>query len=97
VLEAGGGEQALALAATHPYPIHLVVTDVVMPGMGGPDLVARLHERWPDVRALYMTGYADDAVLRAGGHDGRVGLLRKPFDPPALGAKVREILDAPAR
>ena len=93
VLEAGGGDQALAMAATHPFPIHLVVTDVVMPGMRGPEVVARLLARQPSLRVLYISGYTDDVMTEPG--SGGLGgpLLEKPFTPQALAARVRAVLD----
>jgi signal transduction histidine kinase len=92
VVEASGGEEALARAAAASGPIHLVVTDVVMPGMRGPEVVQRLQARYPAMRALYISGYTDDL---AHGHGPGLssGLLEKPFTPQALIARVREALD----
>ena len=87
------GLPALAMAATHPFPIHLVVTDVVMPGMRGPEVVARLLARQPSLRVLYISGYTDDVMTEPG--SGGLGgpLLEKPFTPQALAARVRAVLD----
>jgi two-component system cell cycle sensor histidine kinase/response regulator CckA len=93
VLAAGNGEEALAVLERHDGPIDLVVTDVVMPIMGGRELVARLREAHPALKAIYMTGYAPDAVMPDRGDNTPVALLRKPFDPPVLTQAVREILD----
>jgi PAS domain S-box-containing protein len=96
VLEAGGGEAAAGLAAAHPDPIHLLVTDVVMPGVGGRDLAGQLAARAPALRVLYVSGYTEDAVVRHGVLQAGVHFLQKPFSPLALARKVREVLDAPA-
>ena len=93
VLAAGNGEEALAVLERHDGPIDLVVTDLVMPIMGGRELVARLRESHPTLKAIFMTGYAPDTVMPDGGDDGPVTLLRKPFDPPVLTRAVRDILD----
>jgi CheY-like chemotaxis protein len=96
VLEAADGAEALAVFRSHPGPIDLVVTDVVMPGGGGRVLAGRVEAERPGVRVLYLSGYADDPGVR----DGEAGggpFLQKPFTPHALAAKVREVLDAPPR
>ncbi len=93
VLSAGSGEAALALVAGHTGPVDLLVTDVVMPGMRGPDLAARLVPAHPRLRVLFMSGYADDAVLQDGVRDGQAAFLQKPFTREALALKVREVLD----
>jgi CheY-like chemotaxis protein len=66
VIEAGDGEEAIQIAAQHPGPIDLVLTDVVMPRMSGRELVQRLHENRRGLKVLYMSGYTDDAVVRHG-------------------------------
>jgi PAS domain S-box-containing protein len=93
VLEAKNGEEALAVAAAHDGPIHLVLTDVLMPGIHGPELVKRLQSDRPDTRALYMSGHADDALLHHGIPEGGLAFLEKPFTRKELTHKVREILD----
>jgi two-component system cell cycle sensor histidine kinase/response regulator CckA len=95
VLIAGSGEQAVEVAAQHRGPLHLMVTDVVMPGMGGPELAARLGSLHPELRVLYISGYADDAVLRRGVREGLASFLQKPFTLDALARKIRDVLDAP--
>jgi len=93
VLEARDGEHALRLAESFAGPIHLLVTDVVMPNMGGPDLAARLQEVRPSIKVIYMSGYSE---YTSAGH-ARVGpltaFLQKPFSLEMLGRKVREVLD----
>jgi CheY-like chemotaxis protein len=98
VLEAPDGEEALRLAEAYQGPINLVLTDVVMPRLSGRDLAERVLTSHPEARVLYMSGYTDDAVVQHGVLSQEVALLRKPFTPYALAARVREVLDvAPAR
>jgi signal transduction histidine kinase len=93
VLLAGGGAEALQLAERHTGPIHLLVTDVVMPGMNGRELARRLLERRPDTKVLYVSGYADVAVERHGVLDPGTAFMQKPFSPSALARRVRDVLD----
>ena len=92
VLEADGGEQALRVAAAHEGVIHLLLTDVVMPGMSGSELATALSLKRPETRILYMSGYADDSILRHGVLEPGVALLAKPFTPEGLARKVSEAL-----
>ena len=94
VLVAGTGEEALDLLAQRRERIHLMVTDVVMPGIGGPELAARLATHHPEMRVLYISGHTDDGVLRHGVREGATAFLQKPFTLEALARKVREVLDA---
>jgi PAS domain S-box-containing protein len=96
VLEAQDGAEALGLAALPVGPIHLLVTDVVMPGLDGRGLAERLAGRHPGLKVLYLSGYTDDEVVRRGVSQEEVHFLQKPFSPAALVRKVREVLDAPA-
>jgi PAS domain S-box-containing protein len=96
VLEAGDGARALRVAEIHLRPIHLLLTDVVMPGVGGRELAERLLALHPEARVLFTSGYTDDAVVRHGVLEEEVHFLHKPFSPADLAQKVREVLDAPA-
>ncbi len=93
VLEANNGVTALQLSATHPGPIHLLLTDVIMPGMNGRELADRLTSVRPETRVLYMSGYTENAIGHNGVLEPGTNLLQKPFTLPALKAKVREVLD----
>ena len=95
VLEAGRGEEALRLAGEHAGPIHLLITDMVMPGMGGREVAGRLAALRPGTRVLFVSGYTDDAVVRHGVLEHGLAFLQKPFVPEALLRKVREVLDGP--
>ncbi|MGH7504900.1 MAG: response regulator, partial [Longimicrobiales bacterium] len=93
VLEAANGVEALRVCDGHTGSIDLVVTDVVMPEMGGGELAERLKQVLPGVPVLMMSGYAEDAVLRHGIAESHGWFLEKPFTPDALVRKVREVLD----
>jgi CheY-like chemotaxis protein len=95
VLEAGTGADALSAAGAHPGPIHLLLTDVVMPDLGGRDLAEAVRARRAGVKVLYMSGYTDDAVVRHGVSEASDAFLQKPFTPLGLARKVRAVLDEP--
>ena len=95
LLTATDGRDALQVAESHSGVLHLVLTDVVMPRMGGPELVAALRRRRPAVRALFMSGYTDDSVVRHGLMEADVAFIQKPYTPIALARKIRDILDEP--
>jgi signal transduction histidine kinase len=96
VLTAADGAEALERAAAHEGPIHVLLTDVVMPRMGGRDLARALREQRPEVRVVFSTGYAEEAV-RANGHIERgTSVLPKPYALAELEAKLREVLEPPA-
>jgi CheY-like chemotaxis protein len=97
VLEARHGVEALEISDRHQGPIHLMVTDVVMPQMSGRELAQRLQPLRPDMKVLYMSGYTDDAIVRHGVLGAGMAFLSKPFTPDALALKVREVLDTPPR
>jgi two-component system cell cycle sensor histidine kinase/response regulator CckA len=93
VLEAPEGQAALALAAAHPGPIHLLVTDVVMPGIDGREVAERLLRLHPEARVLFLSGYTDDAIAEHGVAGPGTPLLHKPFSPALLAWTVRAVLD----
>jgi PAS domain S-box-containing protein len=94
VLEASGGEEAVRLCEQHAGPIHLLLTDVVMPVLSGPELAQRLVQMRPEMKVLYMSGYSEDIVTRYGTLEISGAFLQKPFRPAALQDKVREVLEA---
>jgi PAS domain S-box-containing protein len=93
VFDANNGVAALRISATHPGPIHLLLTDVIMPGMNGRELADRLTSVRPEARVLYMSGYTENAIGHNGVLDAGIHLLQKPFTLPTLQSKVREVLD----
>jgi CheY-like chemotaxis protein len=93
VLPAASGAEALEIARANHGAISVVLTDVVMPGMSGLQLVERLREDQPSLAALFMSGYTSDAVLRHGIETGEADFLQKPFSTAALAAKLRQVLD----
>jgi DNA-binding response OmpR family regulator len=97
VLAAQRGDEAVGISDHRVGPIQLMVTDVVMPEMSGRELAQRLAPVRPDMRVLYMSGYTDDAIVKHGVLDAGIAFISKPFTPDALLAKVRAVLDAPAR
>jgi PAS domain S-box-containing protein len=97
VLEASRGEEALELSELFAGRIDLLVTDVVMPGMNGRELARRLVNFRPQIKVLYISGYADNAVWYPGGLDAGGAFLQKPFSPEALARKVREALSSSQR
>jgi PAS domain S-box-containing protein len=97
VLEAENGAEALRVAAAHGGPLDLLITDVVMPQVGGRELAERLRAERPELRVLYMSGYTDSAIVRHGVLEEGIAFLQKPFTAPALARKAREVLDRPRR
>ncbi len=94
VLEARHGQEAIQVCGDHRGPVHLMVTDVVMPQMSGRELANQLAPRRPEMKLLYMSGYPDNAIVQHGVLDPGTAFLQKPFTLDALEGKVREILDS---
>jgi CheY-like chemotaxis protein len=93
VLQARDVSDALVIAEGHHAPIHLLVSDVVMPGLNGPDLAQRLVRYRPAIKVLYVSGFASQMAIPLGSISQSVSFLQKPFAAEALAAKVRECLD----
>jgi CheY-like chemotaxis protein len=93
VLTASDGNEGLRVAEGHPDPIHMVLTDVVMPGMGGRELASRLEAARNGMKVLFMSGYSEKAVSRHGILEDGLAFLQKPFSSETLLRKVRETLD----
>jgi CheY-like chemotaxis protein len=93
ILEAGSGQEAIQLIQGTTEQIHLVVTDVVMPNLGGRALWEFLKKAKPDTRVLFVSGYTDDTVVRYGILQSELPFLQKPFSAIELAQKVREVLD----
>src|SRR5580704_16632443 len=94
VIEAADGAVAMQIAVAHERVIHLLLTDVIMPGMNGRELAQRISEIRPNVKVLYMSGYTENVIGHNGMLDDGVRLLQKPFTLRDLKSKVREVLDA---
>jgi DNA-binding NtrC family response regulator len=95
ILEASSAEEAVTVAARHPGAIPITVTDIVLPGKNGRELVDELRLARPDLRALFISGYTDDAAIYSGTLPPGTGFLQKPFALPALISTVRAVLDTP--
>jgi signal transduction histidine kinase len=92
LLEASNGDEGAQLAESFAGPIHLLLTDIVMPGVGGRELADRVRKSHPECRILYISGYTDDAVVRGGMMASNTAFLQKPFTPETLARCVREVL-----
>jgi DNA-binding NtrC family response regulator len=96
VIEAGDAAAALELLSSHGGPVHLLLTDVVMPGMNGRELYEEALSAHPDLKVLYMSGYSEDVIADRGVLEEGVRFLQKPFTVQSRAAKVREVLSRPA-
>jgi CheY-like chemotaxis protein len=96
ILEARDGQEALQVCQDHSGPIHLLLTDVVMPGMSGRDLAEQIALLRPGIKILYMSGYTDDAIVHHGLLGPDIAFLQKPFSTTGLVHKLREVLDSTA-
>jgi two-component system cell cycle sensor histidine kinase/response regulator CckA len=94
VLTAANGEAAQAIVMSHPGPIHLLVTDVVLPGMTGSAVAAWVTRQRPGIPVLFMSGYTDDAIVHHGVLEAGMHFIEKPFTGTGLSRKVRQVLDA---
>ncbi len=95
VLEAQDGKRAIEVAARFPGPVHLLVTDVIMPGMNGRDLSRALRASRPAIRVLFTSGYTDSVIVQSGLLSPYTSFLQKPFSPATLLEVVRDLLDRP--
>jgi CheY-like chemotaxis protein len=94
VLEASNGAEALRVCEDEEVPVDLIVTDIVMPEMGGTELAGRIRDSQPDARILFTSGYTEDAAVRQRLLDPGEAFIEKPFTPALLSRKTREILDS---
>ncbi|MBI5420115.1 MAG: PAS domain S-box protein [Deltaproteobacteria bacterium] len=97
VLAASDGAEALQVWGSYPEQVHLMITDVVMPKMGGRELAESLEKQQAGLKVLYMSGYTDESIVHHGVLDSGIPFLQKPFTPDALLRKVREVLDTPRK
>ncbi|HXE89999.1 MAG TPA: ATP-binding protein [Terriglobales bacterium] len=95
VLEAANSNQALEICDRYDQTIHLLMTDVIMPGLDGRQLARRVNARRPEIRVLYVSGYTENTIVHRGVLDAGIAFLQKPFRPLDLAVKVREVLDEP--
>lgn len=96
VLTADSGEEALSICESSKEQIHLLITDVIMPGMSGRELADQTAILYPEIKVLYMSGYTDSAIVHQGVLDEGANFIQKPFQTDALVRKIKEVLDAPA-
>jgi PAS domain S-box-containing protein len=92
VIAASFGEEAIELSATHPTAIDLLLTDVVMPGLGGREVAEKIQQQRPAIKVLFMSGYTDDLVLAHGVAQGNAAFIEKPFAAPKLLGRIRKVL-----
>lgn len=94
ILEASRGTEALQICQKYEGPVHLLVTDVIMPGINGQSLTEQVTALRPHARVLYMSGCTDSTLLTLSERKTEIAFIQKPFTPDALTRKVREVLDA---
>jgi two-component system, cell cycle sensor histidine kinase and response regulator CckA len=94
VLEAHDGYQALEMCSRHEGRVHILVTDIVMPGMNGRELAQKMESMCAVIKVLYISGYTDNAIVHHGVLDAGTAFLQKPFTPEALARKIREVMDS---
>jgi two-component system cell cycle sensor histidine kinase/response regulator CckA len=95
VLIAADGDEALQMARAYPDPIHLLVTDLIMPNIGGRELAQRLTPLRPEMKVLFMSGYSEHSALEIEATSQSASVLQKPFSLDALARNVRRVLDEP--
>jgi CheY-like chemotaxis protein len=95
ILEARNGQEALLVSKHHPGPMHLLLTDVVMPGISGEQLAKLLTQARPDLKTLFMSGYTNNSIMQRGVLEPGIAFLQKPFSPTDLAGQVRQVLDTP--
>jgi len=93
VLEASNGNEALMICTQQKEPIHLILTDVVMPQMGGKELADKLKILRPEIKVLFTSGYVDGSIVHQGTPDPHTAFLQKPYSPSSLARKIREVLE----
>ncbi|HVR82695.1 MAG TPA: response regulator, partial [Planctomycetota bacterium] len=96
VLVAQDGEEALRQLGRHKGTVHLLITDIVLPGMGGPEIACQVARTRPETKVLFTSGYTERGVVENGVLESGSAFLQKPFAPDALARKVREVLDKPS-
>jgi len=94
VLAARQPQEAESICGEHGHRVDILLTDVIMPGMSGPELAKKMAESNSHIRVLYMSGYIDDSLLRQEIQEQGTAYLQKPFSPLSLAKKVREVLDS---
>ena len=93
MIEASGGEEALAILKRYEAPFHLILTDVIMPGESGKNIADKILQLFPGIPVIFMSGYTDDAIVHHGVLDKNTNFIQKPFSIIALVQKIRNILD----
>ncbi len=97
VLSAENPDQTLEIAAAHPGTIHLLLSDVILPGLNGRAFAEKLQKERSEAKVLFVSGYTEDIILHHGTLEAGTSFLTKPFTQETLGRKIREVLDRPVR